>query len=61
VLSKLAEQKDMASLKKHVRMFLMTNVGPWLANKSSNGSNSKEEKQLMLLLTRCNKAERYLK
>ena len=61
VLSKLAEQKDMTSLKKQVRVFLMTKVGPWLANKSSNGSNSKEEKQLMSLLTRCNKAERFLK
>lgn len=50
VFTKLVEQKEQATVKRQVRNFLRTRIGPWLATK----------KNVSLAITRCNKAERYL-
>eukprot|EP00889_Picochlorum_renovo_P000775 jgi/Picre1/27805/NNA_000769.t1 len=50
VFIKLVEQKEQAPVKRQVRNFLRTRIGPWLATKNN----------VSLAITRCNKAERYL-
>jgi DNA replication initiation complex subunit (GINS family) len=59
---KLSENKDLHKLKKDIKFFLMRKVGPWLASKSCNpGLTDKEQDLLSSLLTKCNKAEKFLK
>lgn len=59
IFHKIIQEKDLSSLRKRLKMFLKTDVGPWLASKSVN-TNQEEEKNLLKILTLCNEAEKIL-
>lgn len=59
LFARIAEDKELHSLKKKLKVFVKMDVGPWLAAKSTSASKE-EERKLLKLLSCCNTAEKML-